>query len=330
MNSLLQKQLTYTPIPQTHFTFRNAVWEPSMSTMTAAPSKSSSHMTSLRLITWNIDFMAPYPTERMASALVYLEGLISSIPTTTATVIFLQEMQEAPNPRQLDQSATDLSQLRDASWVQQKFHITDLTPVNWDLSSYGTVTLVDKRLMIAGVSRLHFMSEYQRDALLVDIAISASRKILRLCNVHLDSMNGSMRPIQWKAAAHQLQNSEGDIYASILAGDCNANQPRDRTEPQENGFKDVYLELGGVEGDEHGMTWGFQCHAGAKWGRQRLDKVVCWGDIEPKSLERIGVGVKATADELVKKDLEHLEGMNFVTDHYGLMADFEIPAGLSC
>lgn len=42
------------------------------------------------------------------------------------------------------------------------------------------------------------------------------------------------------------------MYAGVFAGDMNANKPLDRTLPQENGFKDAYLELGGKEDAEEG------------------------------------------------------------------------------
>lgn len=127
-----------------------------------------------------------------------------------------------------------------------------------------------------------------------------------------------MRPVQWKAIRRHLQSHENNVVASILAGDCNANQPRDRTEPQENGFKDAYLELGGREGSEEGATWGFQSADGNRWGKQRLDKIVYWGDIIAKSLERIGVNI-VVDDEHVARELEGEGELSFVTDHYGLI-----------
>lgn len=51
-----------------------------------------------------------------------------------------------------------------------------------------------------------------------------------------------------EAVAKHLQDVDAGIAASILAGDCNATQPRDRTGPQDNGFIGAYLELGGLEG----------------------------------------------------------------------------------
>jgi tyrosyl-DNA phosphodiesterase 2 len=108
-----------------------------------------------------------------------------------------------------------------------------------------------------------------------------------------------------------------------VAGDCNANQPRDQTEPQNNGFRDAYLELGGTEGDEDGMTWGFQSLNWKRFGRSRMDKIGFWGEVEVKSLERIGVGVEVE-DEGAREQLIEEGELPFVTDHYGLMGHFNI------
>jgi tyrosyl-DNA phosphodiesterase 2 len=272
--------------------------------------------------------MASRPQARMAGALNHLEELLSSIPAASAVVVFLQEMQEHRGQLQNFQDhARDIKQLCESPWVRQGFNLTDISTKNWD-ASYGQVTLVDRRLSITQVARLKFVSEYQRDAVLVDIPIASQQgKILRLSNVHLDSASGTMRPVQWKGIEKHLQDHEAGVAASILAGDCNANQPRDKTEPQNNGFKDAYLELGGVEGEDEGATWGFQSTFWKRWGRQRLDKVVYWGDVTAKSLERIGVGVKLEDKSLVK-ELAKNDELPFVTDHYGLMSELSVKDGL--
>ena len=325
---LLAQQLAYSPRRQPFYSFIEGGWRPAQRNVATAQSAPVLFET-LHVITWNIDFMAPHPRARMASALDHLEVLVASIPAASAVVVLLQEI--------LEESATlhtgtgppsnDFTQLREAPWVRERFYMTDL-----DLSAtgggYGQVTLIDRRLGVARVSRLPFVSEFNRDAVLVDIALGGQgQKVLRLCNVHLDSMQGTLRPVQWKAVQKHLQSTEDGVAASVLAGDCNANAPRDRTEPQENGFKDAYLDLGGREGDEEGATWGFQSRAWKKWGRQRLDKMVYWGDLEAQSLERIGMGVKVEEEEALR-ELRAWKKLTFVTDHYGLMCEFVVPDGL--
>lgn len=48
----------------------------------------------LRIITWNIDFMAPRPPAWMASALADLQDIVDSTPESMATVIMPQEMEK--------------------------------------------------------------------------------------------------------------------------------------------------------------------------------------------------------------------------------------------
>jgi tyrosyl-DNA phosphodiesterase 2 len=331
--SLLKKQLTYTPNPQPFYTFLSNRWQPSHCSLSDTTSNPSHHesLQSLHLITWNIDFMAPYPQARMSAALSHLHNLISSIPPTSAPIIFLQEMQESSRLPPSPQDANDLTQLKAAPWIQERFHLSDLDTGSW-ASSYGTVTLVDRRLHLKQVARLPFVSEFGRDALFVDVGLAGGdEKALRLCNAHLDSMAGAMRPLQWKALA-QLLHPQDDpmlnesVVASIVAGDCNANQPRDGAEPMENGFRDAYLECGGVEGEAEGQTWGFQSLRWERWGRKRLDKICFWGDVQVSALERVGVDVKV--EERVVKELEELGELPFATDHYGLMGVFAVKDGL--
>lgn len=71
---------------------------------------------SLHLLTWNIDFRAPYPRARMEAALGRLEDVVSRIPMSSAVVIFLQEMREySGKPRNREQEANDLSHLQEAA-----------------------------------------------------------------------------------------------------------------------------------------------------------------------------------------------------------------------
>lgn len=360
---MIQKQLEeYQPRPQPHYAYKAPRWQ-LVDTDTPSPVPNSGTDTTsvgkLGLITWNIDFMAPFPQARMASALSYLEGLVKSIPASTAVVICLQELrQDVPIDfehlgRQLDrQIADDLRQIADAEWVQQRFNVSDLSTDNWRCG-YNGVTLVDRRLRIVQVARLPFVSEYQREALMVDVEVNklsgpgrqdrqqadgdslGKKPVIRICNVHLDSMAGNppMRPVQWKACAKYMQDRPDGVVAGIVAGDCNANRVYDLTLPQENGFKDAYLELGGSEDDPEGLTWGPQSRQ-TRFPHKRMDKVCFWqGEVggegvplQLKSLERIGVGVKVEEVAVVEQ-LNEAGYFGFVTDHYGLMANFDVGEG---
>ncbi|PVH91955.1 hypothetical protein DM02DRAFT_677789 [Periconia macrospinosa] len=421
--SLYARQNTYIPIPQPYYTFDTTTpgW---LSSTLPLPSSSQTSgttpLTNLTLLTWNIDFGAPYPRSRMAAALSYLEQLVSHLPSSTAIVIFLQECMDESSPSSLpetlytshshstvlteneeeddeveegyeddddDETPSDLAQICAAPWIQSRFHLTDVSTQSaaWGARApYGQVTLVDRRLKVEGVGRMKLVSEFGRSALFCDIRMSRSREngdggqeegqvnVLRLCNVHLDSLSGPLRPVQWHGLTSHLiphpppsantpslitslslssSATPPAIRASIIAGDTNATRPRDATAPQTHGFTDAYLVRGCVEGAEEGATWGFQSsrRARERFGVSRLDKVVFWSDggqgdggiegerdearlLEVDSVGRIGIGV--VVDVRRRGGGEERDGAQrgarrrvWVTDHYGLMAVFEVGRG---
>jgi tyrosyl-DNA phosphodiesterase 2 len=292
---------------------------PSQSPAVVSPPDISLNPHAIRLISWNIDVLVGFAQERMRAALEYLDVLVSSAPADVPVVVFLQEM-----------GRSDLQLIRDSSWIKQRFKITELDNRNWLGPLYGTTTLVDRRLKIKDVFRVPWISKFQRDGLFVDISLSdpeAEPRVLRLCNTHLESLvaDPPVRPLQVAVASEYLQKP--DIACALLAGDMNAIQPFDRTLHTENALKDTYLELGGQEDSDDGYTWGQQAPHWLrnKFGCSRMDKILFRGDIMPKTFERIGMGVKVA--EEVREEVERgIEG-GWVTDHYGVMADFEFTSG---
>lgn len=166
------------------------------------------------------------------------------------------------------------------------------------------------------------------------------RGILRLCTVHLESLAGwpPLRYVQWRACARHLQGwkdeedkdeddgARGGVVAAVLAGDCNAIQEYDEALPRANGLRDAYLDLGGAEGDPGGWTWGPQSRDRSRFPAKRMDKV-CFScrdeELRVKGLRRIGVGVRVE-DEEALGELKQKGFLGVFTDHYGLMADFEL------
>lgn len=154
------------PIVQPFYHFRDGNWIP----VVGASKGCYKAAAPIRLITWNIDFAAPAPQERMAKALEHLGQMHSSNPdpqqddtdtdtdTALPSIILLQEMTES-----------DLQQIQQSPWIQQRFFITDLSDQYW-LGLYGTTTLVDKRFSVQRVFRvLYPASTMQRDGLFVDV-----------------------------------------------------------------------------------------------------------------------------------------------------------------
>lgn len=301
----------YNPRSQPFYHHNGSSWLPSQP---KPPSSIPSAKTqNLRLISWNIDMLIGFAEDRMSAALEHLSTLISSTDESVPVLIFLQEM-----------SKSDMQQICAAPWIQRRFYMTDVDPGNWPSPSYGTTTLVDRRLVPTRVFRVRWISKFDRDGLFVDVKLAGADGVLRLCNTHLESLvaDPPVRPLQISAAAPYLK--ENGVEAGLLAGDLNAIQPFDRTLHVENGLKDVYLELGGEEDSDQGYTWGYQVPAALRerFGCSRMDKILFAGAVVPRRFERIGVGVKVAEEQ--RQAMRDAGEEEWVTDHYGVMADFEL------
>ncbi|KIW20176.1 hypothetical protein PV08_00751 [Exophiala spinifera] len=281
------------------------------------PSDSPSTPNTFTLVSWNIDFMLPYPDERMAAALNHLQSLTTQ--TSNPTVILLQEMLES-----------DLSLIQAQAWVRSGYHMTDVANTHWESGHYGTVILSPKALPVTAVFRVHYeATAMERDGLFVDLDIQG--RTVRICNTHLESLvaDPPKRPLQVATAARHMHDP--GVAASVLAGDLNAIQPFDKTLHSDNDLQDAYLALGGQEDSDDGYTWGQQAPTKLRnmFGCSRMDKVYFCGAVECTRFERVGAGV--TADEQhVRDGLVQEEDMDqgWVTDHLGVLADFTVlPAG---
>ncbi|KAF2634077.1 hypothetical protein P280DRAFT_439553 [Massarina eburnea CBS 473.64] len=312
----------YKPRPQSYWYDDGSKWMHSNDTPPPIITSPNINTTTFRLISWNIDMLIGFAEPRMRAALTYLSTIVSSTPAEIPVIVFFQEMIQ-----------TDLKQIRDAEWIQEKFFITELDGKNWSSDYYGTTTLVDRRLRVQSVFRVPWVSKFQRDGLFVDVALSASSsevssekansKALRLCNTHLESLvaDPPVRPLQLGAASPYLHDPK--VASGVLAGDLNAIQPFDRTLHSDNILKDAYLALGGQEDSDEGFTWGYQVPQAVreKFGCSRMDKILFTGALDVKHFERIGMGVKVEEEVVVREMSEKGDG-EWVTDHYGVMGDF--------
>lgn len=271
----------------------------------------------ISLYTWNVDFMLPHADERMNAALANLASIIRPTRPSTLAVMFLQEMLQS-----------DLIILCAHPGIRAHFYMTDITPEYWESGHYGTVVMIDKRLPVTEVFRVHYAdTKMERDALFVDVRHPASSKPIRFCNTHLESLIAAppVRPLQMRMAAKYMHDEK--VVGSILAGDLNAIQPFDKTLHSDNRLKDAYLELGGSEEDVGGHTWGQQAATNLReqFGTSRMDKVFFCGGLEVKKIENFGVDVVVEENDSVGNDLMKL-GLEkpWVTDHLGVRADFEL------
>lgn len=188
----------------------------------------------------------------------------------------------------------------------------------------GTCLLIPKSLYISRVFRVHYENTRMgRDGLFVDLVIND--KTLRLCSTHLESLvaDPPRRPGQLTAAAGFMREE----YASILGGDLNAIQPFDKSLHSENGLKDAYIENGGVEDAESGMTWGQMVSKveSEQFGLSRMDKLLFCGSLVLENFQTFGMDVQLkdpnVAEMLMQQDDLHRP---WVTDHLGARGDFRL------
>lgn len=295
--------------------------------------KSPSNLTSVRVMTWNIDFMvAQSHAIRMKSALAYLARLRDSFEADDAgsdchkpLIICLQEM-----------TSQTLEVIMQTRWVQEHFFLTDIDTTKWQ-SRYGTLTLADRRLTVTEVYRSLFTTSMGRDGLFINVNYSANDHSntarLRLCNVHLESGSSRgedppLRASQLKAVSEVLHQEA--VSAGITLGDFNPVDKYDEHLPSVNRLEDAYLWLdkddgGGYDSDDEGHTWGHQPlnPKARRYPPKRMDKVLYCGAIRPTRFQRVGVGARVE-DEHGKATT----GMyDWITDHYGLCCEFELLEG---
>ncbi|KAF8457031.1 Endonuclease/exonuclease/phosphatase [Kalaharituber pfeilii] len=310
----------------------------------------------ITLITWNIDFGSPYTRTRCLSILSHLRERLNTPPNTssTGTMILLQEVYD-PEPnggkvRFINQGSKEqgaMAAILEHEWVQRKFVLVD----TGFPGGCGTVTLVSKNLSIAtaqssseehvrGCFRIRAPHTiFDRDILGVDLLSSGG--VLRICNVHLESLAGhgtKVRPAQLALAASLLKAP--GVSAGIVAGDMNAIQTPDFTLHKHNdiALRDVWVDIVGDEkaleldsqnvrnktkrtenigppnawGKEACHTWGYQSGKTQFYPR-RMDKIMyCVNKAaevglevvkeDPEPLERVGVNVYVEIKEAEEGD----------------------------
>jgi tyrosyl-DNA phosphodiesterase 2 len=309
------------PFPQPYHIFDTTTSSWTSKTPPSPPTQQPK-ITSIALHSWNIDFMLPFGETRMKVALDHLGDLMSNLASTPsiAPVIFLQEC-----------TPEDLATISSSPWVREKFILTDLDATYWATGHYGTTVLLDARISIASVFRVHYaQTRMDRDAFFVDVALGSDNagKLVRLCNTHLESlaMDPPLRPAQVELVARYLHAEE--VHAGIAAGDFNAIQPFDRTLHTDNKLKDAFLELGGKEDSDEGFTWGQQAPTKFReqFGCSRMDKVYFCGGVKVREFKRFGQDIELPDSE--GKQREEVVALGFdrpwITDHLGIFTMLEI------
>ena len=145
------------------------------------------------------------------------------------------------------------------------------------------------KLMLDSVFRLELPSRYKRYALCVYIAAPAEPgAVLRLLNVHLDSLDSHIRRfLQTQALAGVLR--EPRCIGGIIAGKFDAILLKDHRLADEHKLLDAWVALHGSTRPD-GATWGVG--VGRKGGLKagRLNKVAMLG-LKPDEIEVLQPGL---------------------------------------
>ncbi|KIK35309.1 hypothetical protein CY34DRAFT_812253 [Suillus luteus UH-Slu-Lm8-n1] len=267
----------------------------------------------VRLVTWNLDFTAPDKKKRLVAALSYIQQHVLDCRTISERpepcCIMLQEVHESV-----------FTQILNAEWVRRCFIVVPTGVDKWpDQAQYGNVTLVSRTIPVVNASTIIFTnSKMKRNAIFVDIKLSIPAHddeprlsggivTLRVANTHLESMpeGAAARPKQLKLIAAALRGR--GIFGGIVAGDMNAISPADETIVEAAKLYDAWEG----EDEDEGFTWGYQSLEQLPPGR--LDKVLTTRQegFVVDHPERIGIG-------------EEIGRGKWVSDHYGLVTRVHI------
>ena len=306
-------------IPSRHFPLKVYYYRHGKGEWKHVPSSKANeqtyHPSSIKVVTWNVDFQNPQAKARLFAALRYLEVHVFKCPSGEAPepcIIMLQEVHRDALPHLLEYE-----------WVRNQFVVTPISHTRWPNEGYyGNVTLVSKSLVVVNACILHFgHSSQSRTGVMVDTKLNTpataaeSREVtMRFINTHLESLpdGETYRLIQLSMLASYLKK-KNEVHGGVIAGDMNAIGPLDVSLPADEGLKDAWKKQ---ENDESGFTWGYQ--GGGDFPRARLDKVLylprrSYRVDEPS---RIGIDLRA----------EYVEGGEdiWVSDHYGLVATVRV------
>ncbi|KAI0367739.1 hypothetical protein BV20DRAFT_535694 [Pilatotrama ljubarskyi] len=259
------------PVKAKGWSFRKVEWISRYRCAKEAPKE-------LRLITWNVDFMAPGSRERLLCILSYLQKSVLSSPPEPSCIL-LQELEEE-----------SLVALLSNEWVRKYYAVLPATNKYWRVH-YGNATLVSRSIPFQNPQMLDFVnSRMGRSAIFVDIPILSPHGVrtVRVANAHLESLMQGLpaRPEQLKAIAELLQAN--DVDAGVVGGDMNMIGDRDDQNIHvAAGLDDACL----FPDDPSSHTWGYQ--PPSRYPPRRMDRVFFVGEqLIVDSVEVIGKGLR--------------------------------------
>ncbi|KAG8902468.1 hypothetical protein FRC00_006682 [Tulasnella sp. 408] len=246
----------------------------------------------LSLASWNIQASKPRTGER---AELILDRIFEG--PKLPDIVLLQEVASSARKSLLSNPRVRSSFLTTDAEDDTSFNgLPFATMTLLSSKRFGSPLLAEEgeggsKLMLDSVFRTELPSRYERDALCVNIAApTAPGAVLRLINVHLDSLDAQFRrTLQMHVLAGLLR--EPGCSGGIIAGDFNAIHPDDHALVDKNELVDAWVALhGSTAAPGGGDTWGVgvELEDGLKPGR--LDKVVMLG-VRPDEIEVLQPGL---------------------------------------
>lgn len=252
---------------------RSTETDPYTTTEAVAGIIDASAPSSFILVSWNVDFMAAYESERLVVILDYIQ---SKLVDEEPPLLLLQEVSCFCFPTLLEhpliRALYALSSISSDTWAEPE-------------ASYGIVTLVPHHLAkhMSRIFRVPLQSSMAREALFIDLhlcadGVSESRHI-RIANTHLESLRGAsdvLRPLQLTRIARRLTGvwteerkdpdadqdsarAENEVastpQAGLVAGDMNPIGPADTDLPARVGLLDAWEVQAQVFGSNKEEGW---------------------------------------------------------------------------
>ena len=266
----------------------------------------------LTLTSWNINALSHY--KRVERSELILDHILKA--PKSSDIIFLQEVASSVRQSLLDDTRVRSSFLTTDAQDDTAFRgVPFATMTLLSNERFVTPPRIEKdeddgegegkgerkgegeggsAMVLDSVFRMTFPSRYNRDALCVDIRDPAAPgAVLRLLNVHLDSLDSCFRRYLEVRLLNDLLREDGSS-GGVIAGDFNAIYPEDDTLADEHGLVDAWVALQqrsrtAPDADDGGATWGVGVELEDGQKPLRLDKVVMLG-LEPVEIEVLRPG----------------------------------------
>ena len=277
-----------------------SAFSPKYSCWTTEYDQVSLPVPSIRIVSWNVDFMAVGAADRVACVLDHLKNVIIA-GHAQHTVILLQELK-----------AVSFNTVLESAWVREHFAIAPPNPGYWP-GGYGLATLVSRDIPIEKAQILQFdQTTMGRAAIFIDVPLqtgtdantndginSAKSASIRIANTHLESLADGERArgVQLNGIAAMLR--QPGVHAGLVGGDMNMILPADQRIHKAAGLQDAGAD------EPEANTWGYQPKR--RYPAKRMDRVFYTPD----------QGLVVGPVEVVGKGFKTEKGQ-WASDHYAI------------